>query len=74
MTSSKERLEQNDWCIVDEGNKDVYFGKYIDDEYIICSFRKSTNDIFCVDVSERYLSPDFVRELNKEIEKLEIKN
>lgn len=73
MKTSREKFLSNDWCIINEDYEDIYAGKYIGDEYATFYFKKSTNEIFCVEASSKYLSPDFIEELNEELKKLEVK-
>lgn len=74
MKTTEKLLKGNDWFIYDEGLDDIYCGKLIDDEYVRFYFKKNTSEIFCVEVSNKYLSPEFIEDLNKELKKLEIKD
>lgn len=73
MKSSKEKLLDNDWYLYGEDREDIYFGKHIYGEFVSCYLRKSTSEILCIDAGGKCLEPDFIKELNKELEKLEVK-
>lgn len=74
MKTTREKLEQNDWYINDEACDDSSSEKYIDNEFVRCYFKKSTSEIYCVEVERRYLTPNFIKELNEELKKLEVNN
>lgn len=73
MKTSKEKLEENGWRICDESIQDIYYEKFIDDELVICQFREKISEIILVETSSRYLTPEFIEELNKKLKKLDVK-